>query len=183
MEKVWHVHHFTCERCRKELRGGPFFVHNGQPHCTNCVEQMNPCAKCGRGITGQYLYSANNEKWHTECVDRKSCGKCRGPIAETEISALGQHWHPHCFTCEKCNTQLSGNFVVKDGRPQCQNCSHNSRPQCQKCGQALAGEYVTFKGENLHHHCHLCTHCRRPLGVTGFYEVHGQPRCQDCLSK
>jgi len=183
MDRVFHVQHFTCENCHKELRGGAFFVHNSQPHCTNCVERMNPCSKCGRGITGQYMYSPAGEKWHMECVDRRSCAKCHGPIAETEINALGQHWHPHCFVCEKCHTQLSGNFVVKEGRPLCQNCSHASRPLCQKCGQGLTGEYVTFKGENLHHNCHLCAVCRRPLGVSGFYEVGGQARCQDCLSK
>jgi len=183
MERVWHVQHFTCERCRKELRGGAFFVHDGQPHCTSCVESLNPCSKCNRGITGQYMYSPHGEKWHMECVDRRTCAKCHGAISETEISALGQHWHPHCFVCEQCRAQLSGSFVVKDGRPLCQNCSHASRVLCQRCNQAITGEYVTFKGENLHNHCHTCAYCRKPLGVSGFYEVQGQPRCQDCLNR
>jgi len=183
MDKVWHVHHFTCNRCNKELRGGAFFVQNGQPECTNCVERSNPCSKCGRGITGQYLYSPQGEKWHTECVDKKSCAKCHQHVGETEISALGKHWHPHCFTCSKCHSQLSGNFVVKDDQPLCNNCSQASRPLCRKCGQGLQGDYVTFKGENLHNNCHTCVLCRKPLGVSGFYEVQGQPRCGDCVHK
>jgi len=183
MDKVFHVHHFTCERCQKELKGGAFYIQNNQPHCTNCVEQLNPCSKCGRGISGQYMYSPHGEKWHMECIDRKTCAKCHGAVVETEISALGKHWHPHCFACHKCHTQLVGNFVVKDGNPMCQNCSNASRPLCHKCGQALSGEYVTFKGESLHNHCHLCALCRRPLGVTGFYEVQGQARCGDCVHK
>lgn len=183
MDRVFHVHHFTCDHCNKELRGGAFYVQNGQPTCTNCVERSNPCSKCGRGITGQYMYSPHGEKWHLECVDRKSCAKCHGAVVETEISALGKHWHPHCFVCDRCNSQLVGNFVVKEGKPMCQNCSNASRPACGKCGQALSGEYVTFKGENLHNHCHLCALCRKPLGVSGFYEVQGQARCGDCVHK
>lgn len=55
-----------------------------------------------------------------------------------------------------------------------------SRGTCGTCGQAILGEVITALGRTFHPEHFACMTCRKPLGTTAFYEVEGQPACQNC---
>jgi hypothetical protein len=83
---------------------------------------------------------------YSECVERKHCAHCHGPIEDTVLTALGkvldlsilfffssrpplhslfllQTWHTRCFKCIQCGKELGREFIAKDGHGQCVNCS------------------------------------------------------------
>ncbi|EKG19154.1 Zinc finger LIM-type protein [Macrophomina phaseolina MS6] len=94
----WHVGHFFCAECGDPFDSStPFVEKDGYAWCVNC---------------------------HTNRYSTK-CKKCRKPVTETVLKALGFEWHPNCFVCTEC----SGEFV--DGRYFLRGEEKN--PVCVKC--------------------------------------------------
>ncbi|KAF2088933.1 hypothetical protein K490DRAFT_72605 [Saccharata proteae CBS 121410] len=79
----WHVGHFFCAECGLTFDAStPFVEKDGYAWCVDC---------------------------HTTRYSTK-CKKCRRPVTDTVVKALGAEWHANCFVCMEC----SGPFV--DGR-------------------------------------------------------------------
>ncbi|KAF2789955.1 hypothetical protein K505DRAFT_252231 [Melanomma pulvis-pyrius CBS 109.77] len=79
----WHVGHFFCAQCGDPFDSStPFVEKEGYAWCVNC---------------------------HTNRFSTK-CKKCRKPVTDTVVKALGAEWHMACFCCMEC----SGPF--EDGR-------------------------------------------------------------------
>jgi len=176
--KNYHQEHFVCAKCGTRLLGA-YYDHHSQVYCPNCAGDLMPCSKCRRGITGHYLI-LEGQPFHNECVDRKRCAGCHSVIEDTVLTALGKTWHTRCFKCIQCNKELGKEFISKDGHGQCVNCADRARPACEKCRNPLSGEFINFQGQSYHQDCFVCSQCRSRLGTSGFFNVHGQLKCQRC---
>ncbi|EMD01272.1 hypothetical protein BAUCODRAFT_118975 [Baudoinia panamericana UAMH 10762] len=94
----WHAGHFFCAQC-----GDPFDAHtpfvekDGYAWCVGC---------------------------HTNRYSSK-CRKCRKPVTDLVVKALGADWHEGCFVCVECN----GGFG--DGRYFLRGDSQD--PVCVRC--------------------------------------------------
>jgi hypothetical protein len=68
----WHAGHFFCAQCGDPFDSStPFVEKEGYAWCVNC---------------------------HTHRFSTK-CRKCRKPVVDTVVKALGQEWHVACFCC------------------------------------------------------------------------------------
>ncbi|KAM3418829.1 hypothetical protein BST61_g4793 [Cercospora zeina] len=96
----WHVGHFFCAQCGDPFDSSmPFVEKDGYAWCVGC---------------------------HTNRYSSK-CRKCRKPVTEVVVKALGSDWHSNCFTCMECH----GEF--EDGRYFLRGDSQD--PVCVKCEQ------------------------------------------------
>ncbi|OAK98832.1 hypothetical protein IQ06DRAFT_252514 [Phaeosphaeriaceae sp. SRC1lsM3a] len=94
----WHAGHFFCAQCGDPFDSStPFVEKDGYAWCVNC---------------------------HTHRYSTK-CKKCRKPVTDTVVKALGAEWHMDCFCCVEC----SGPF--QDGRYFLRGESQD--PVCVKC--------------------------------------------------
>ena len=52
MNKPWHIEHFACVQCNKELSSSAFYGYNGKPYCDRCYQEMFAprCAYCNGAI-------------------------------------------------------------------------------------------------------------------------------------
>jgi hypothetical protein len=81
----WHAGHFFCAQCGDPFDSTtPFVEKDGYAWCVNC---------------------------HTHRYSTK-CKKCRKPVTDTVVKALGAEWHMGCFCCM---VSLPGVFTVGDG--------------------------------------------------------------------
>uniref|UniRef100_A0A6B2L443 LIM zinc-binding domain-containing protein n=1 Tax=Arcella intermedia TaxID=1963864 RepID=A0A6B2L443_9EUKA len=93
--KDYHPEHFQCSTCGRPIGNGSFYENEGQPQCEMCYQSVF-CQKCG---------------------------KCNRPITSTCTTAIGQSWHPECFTCTRCNVPFGNStFFVHFSRPYCSVC-------------------------------------------------------------
>jgi hypothetical protein len=68
----WHAGHFFCAQCGDPFDSStPFVEKDGYAWCVNC---------------------------HTHRYSTK-CKKCRKPVTDTVVKALGAEWHMGCFCC------------------------------------------------------------------------------------
>ncbi|KAH7114406.1 hypothetical protein B0J11DRAFT_562007 [Dendryphion nanum] len=94
----WHVGHFFCAQCGDPFDSTtPFVEKDGYAWCVGC---------------------------HTNRYSTK-CRKCKKPVVDTVVKALGSEWHVGCFCCVEC----SGPF--QDGRYFLRG--ESSDPVCVKC--------------------------------------------------
>ena len=77
--RTWHPGCFSCCQCNMELGTRHFFERDGKPFCEDCYHA---------------LFSPR-------------CARCEGAILDKCISALETTWHPECFQCRACGTQVS----------------------------------------------------------------------------
>lgn len=71
----WHAGHFFCAQCGDPFDSTtPFVEKDGYAWCVNC---------------------------HTHRYSTK-CKKCRKPVTDTVVKALGAEWHMGCFCCMVC---------------------------------------------------------------------------------
>ena len=52
MNKPWHIEHFACVQCNKELSTSAFYGYNGKPYCERDYQEMFAprCAYCNGAI-------------------------------------------------------------------------------------------------------------------------------------
>jgi hypothetical protein len=68
----WHAGHFFCAQCGDPFDSStPFVEKDGYAWCVNC---------------------------HTHRYSTK-CKKCKKPVTDTVVKALGAEWHMGCFCC------------------------------------------------------------------------------------
>ncbi|QDS74631.1 hypothetical protein FKW77_009122 [Venturia effusa] len=95
----WHVGHFFCAQCGDPFDSStPFVEKDGYAWCINC---------------------------HTHRYSTK-CKKCKKPVTDTVVKALGAEWHENCFCCTECNGRFAdGRFFVRQPggqEPYCPGC-------------------------------------------------------------
>ncbi|XP_071153374.1 prickle planar cell polarity protein 3-A-like isoform X1 [Mytilus edulis] len=107
--RSWHMKHFCCFECDKQLGGQRYIMKNGRPYCCVCFERMfaEYCDTCGNNIG----------------------------VDHGQMTHEGQHWHAteHCFKCHTCQKSLLGQpFLPKHGVIYCSaSCSRAGSMQTQ----------------------------------------------------
>ncbi|XP_022081320.1 prickle-like protein 3 isoform X2 [Acanthaster planci] len=103
--RSWHMKHFCCFECDKELGGERYIMREGKPYCCTCFETMfaEYCDTCGEPIG----------------------------VDQGQMSHEGQHWHAtqKCFQCCTCGVSLLGRpFLPKHGLIYCSgSCSRGEK--------------------------------------------------------
>lgn len=104
--RAWHMKHFACSECERQLGGQRYIMRDGRPYCLHCFDAM-----------------------FAEYCD--SCGEPIG-VDQGQMSHEGQHWHAteHCFCCHTCRTSLLGRpFLPRRGCIYCSiACSKGEPP-------------------------------------------------------
>ncbi|KAF2214657.1 hypothetical protein CERZMDRAFT_57165 [Cercospora zeae-maydis SCOH1-5] len=96
----WHVGHFFCAQCGDPFDSSmPFVEKDGYAWCVGC---------------------------HTNRYSSK-CRKCRKPVTDVVVKALGSDWHSNCFTCMECHGEFEdGRYFLR---------GDSQEPVCVKCEQ------------------------------------------------
>lgn len=82
--RAWHMKHFACFECDKQLGGERYIMRDGRPFCLRCFD----------GLFAEFC---------------DSCGDAIG-VDQGQMSHQGQHWHAteRCFCCHSCRVSLLG---------------------------------------------------------------------------
>lgn len=94
--RAWHMKHFCCFECDRQLGGERYIMRDGRPYCLHCFDAM----------FAEY------------------CDTCGDPIGvdQGQMSHEGQHWHATeaCFRCHMCHLSLLGRpFLPRRGLIYC----------------------------------------------------------------
>ncbi|XP_063215984.1 protein espinas-like [Bacillus rossius redtenbacheri] len=104
--RAWHMKHFACFECDRQLGGQRYIMRDGHPFCLHCFDAM-----------------------FAEYCD--SCGEPVG-VDQGQMSHEGQHWHAteQCFCCGTCHASLLGRpFLPRRGAIYCSiACSKGEPP-------------------------------------------------------
>ncbi|CRK96002.1 CLUMA_CG009442, isoform A [Clunio marinus] len=104
--RAWHMKHFACFDCDKQLGGQRYIMREGKPYCLGCFDNMfaEYCDYCGEPIG----------------------------VDQGQMSHDGQHWHAtdQCFSCSTCRCSLLGRpFLPRRGSIYCSiACSKGEPP-------------------------------------------------------
>ncbi|KAF2862744.1 hypothetical protein K470DRAFT_212000 [Piedraia hortae CBS 480.64] len=92
----WHEGHFFCAQCGDPFDATtPFVEKDGYAWCVNC---------------------------HTNRYSPK-CRRCRKPVTEMVVQALGAEWHSECFVCEECKSPFEDErFFIRGEGVVCVKC-------------------------------------------------------------
>ncbi|XP_077007290.1 filamin-binding LIM protein 1 [Tamandua tetradactyla] len=167
MKKQYHAQCFTCRTCRRQLAGQRFYQKDGRPLCEPC-------------------YQATLEK----------CSKCGEVVQEHIIRALGQAFHPSCFTCVTCARCIGDESFALDNQNEVYCLDDFYRkfaPVCSSCDNPIIPRdgkdafKIECMGRNFHENCYRCEDCRILLSVEptdqGCYPLNDRLFCKPCHVK
>ncbi|KAK3853658.1 hypothetical protein Pcinc_039817 [Petrolisthes cinctipes] len=104
--RAWHMKHFACFECDRQLGGQRYIMRDGRPFCLHCFDAMfaEYCDTCGEPIG----------------------------VDQGQMTHEGQHWHATegCFCCHTCRASLLGRpFLPRRGAIFCSiACSKGEPP-------------------------------------------------------
>ncbi|XP_035163727.3 filamin-binding LIM protein 1 isoform X2 [Callithrix jacchus] len=167
MKKQYHAQCFTCRTCRHQLAGQRFYQKDGRPLCEPC-------------------YQDTLEK----------CGKCGEVVREHIIRALGQAFHPSCFTCVTCSRCIGDESFALGSQNEVYCLDDFYRkfaPICSICENPIIPRdgkdafKIECMGRNFHENCYRCEDCRILLSVEptdqGCYPLNNRLFCKPCHVK
>ncbi|XP_067422356.1 filamin-binding LIM protein 1 isoform X2 [Emydura macquarii macquarii] len=167
MNKQYHADCFTCRTCHGQLAGQRYYQKDGRPLCSSC-------------------YEATLEK----------CAKCQAVILDHIIQALGNGYHPECFTCCVCGRSIGDeSFAVNDqNEVHCVDDFYRKYASvCSACKTPIIPQEgkdaykIECMGRNFHESCYRCERCRIPLSTepteTGCYPLDSHVLCKSCHIK
>ncbi|XP_052755714.1 protein espinas-like [Galleria mellonella] len=104
--RAWHMKHFACAECSRQLGGQRYIMREARPYCLPCFDNC-----------------------FAEYCD--ACGEPVG-VDQGQMSHEGQHWHAteRCFACHTCRASLLGRpFLPRKGAIYCSiACSKGEPP-------------------------------------------------------
>lgn len=104
--RAWHMKHFACAECSRQLGGQRYIMREARPYCLPCFDNCfaEYCDACGEPIG----------------------------VDQGQMSHEGQHWHAteRCFACHTCRASLLGRpFLPRKGAIFCSiACSKGEPP-------------------------------------------------------
>lgn len=157
MDKTFHPECFVCVHCRKPFKTGGFVEHEGQPWCDD---------------------DFNN-------IHGPKCHSCLKPVVDKCINAANRIYHPECFFCSGCGTELRGKpYKDDEGEPYCMMCAKQrvvviDAPVgiCGKCKKPIIGEYITIQGQKMHPEHYRCEECGCEFKGGNCHEYEGKLYC------
>ena len=124
-----------CDMCKQIICEGHIAILNRHYHdqCFKCASCFTPFATVYESVH----LSDDGKPLCQNCINVLRCFKCHNPIQNQIIEALGNSYHPECFSCAKCNKQLLKSFgLSKTNEIFCTECLENVRvPTCSACHQ------------------------------------------------
>ncbi|KAG8431371.1 hypothetical protein GDO86_018944, partial [Hymenochirus boettgeri] len=164
MKKQYHAACFTCRNCHRLLAGQLYYQKDGKPTCDHC-------------------YKETLEK----------CAKCQGLIMQHIVRAMGNGYHPECFTCVVCQRRIADeSFAVDEFNDV--HCAEDYyrkyAPICSLCHQPIipTDGRDSFKieclGRSFHENCYRCEGCHVSLSLeptdSGCYPINDHLLCKSC---
>uniref|UniRef100_A0A182NHP1 Protein prickle n=1 Tax=Anopheles dirus TaxID=7168 RepID=A0A182NHP1_9DIPT len=125
--RAWHIKHFACFECDKQLGGQRYIMRDGKPYCLHCFDAM----------FAEY------------------CDYCSEPIGvdQGQMSHDGQHWHAtdHCFACSTCRCSLLGRpFLPRRGEIYCSIACSKGEPPTPSDGSLPVAAVLAHRGNRTH---------------------------------
>eukprot|EP00123_Amoebidium_parasiticum_P001047 comp12034_c0_seq1/m.6730 comp12034_c0_seq1/g.6730 ORF comp12034_c0_seq1/g.6730 comp12034_c0_seq1/m.6730 type:complete len:567 (-) comp12034_c0_seq1:70-1770(-) len=135
----------SCADCSSKLKGnGDIFVgqDDGKAYCQGCYAKrfkVGQCDRCSQPVLGlgRPYVKEKGKLYHRECFVGQACSGCLEPIVGEAIQALGNNFHPACFTCRTCSVRLTDNFVDTGGLPSCKACAPFTRKMGNKQARSV----------------------------------------------
>jgi len=111
-----------CKSCKTPIEGEVVMA---------CGSTWHPghffCAECGDPFTAQSKFvEKDGYAWCVGCYTKRysgRCKKCRRPVTETVVKALGGEWHEECFCCTVCTPPLLTLIPPTDTKGRKQECN------------------------------------------------------------
>ncbi|NP_001127194.1 filamin-binding LIM protein 1 [Pongo abelii] len=167
MKRQYHAQCFTCRTCRRQLAGQSFYQKDGRPLCEPCYQDtLERCGKCGE-VVRDHIIRALGQAFHPSCFTCVTCARCIGD----ESFALGSQNEVYCLD----------DFYRKFA-PVCSICENPIIPRDGK--DAFKIECM---GRSFHENCYRCEDCRILLSVEptdqGCYPLNNRLFCKPCHVK
>ncbi|XP_018334523.1 LIM and senescent cell antigen-like-containing domain protein 1 isoform X1 [Agrilus planipennis] len=136
--ELWHQQCFVCAQCFRPFKDGVFYEFENRKYCEHDFHVLfAPC-----------------------------CGKCGEFVIGRVIKAMNANWHPECFRCEMCTSELADSgFIRNAGRALCHECNAKVKAVglgkyvCHKCHGIIDDQPLKFRGEVYHPYHFNCTAC------------------------
>lgn len=139
--KSYHTQCFRCSQCEGNFNSGSrVLFDNGKPVCETCRNKSLAAARGGS----------------------TTCKGCNKEISGRSVVAMEFDWHIECFACNYCKYPLSGEYMVKDGKPYCEADYLNLFGQkCKICDKFIIGRVLQAGGVSYHNSCLRCQVCSK----------------------
>ncbi|KAF2094576.1 hypothetical protein NA57DRAFT_46487 [Rhizodiscina lignyota] len=115
-----------CRSCKTPIEGEVVLACGGTFHAGHFF-----CAQCGDPFDSRTPFvEKDGYAWCVGCHTNRfstKCRKCRKPVVDTVVKALGAEWHEGCFVCAECG----GGF--RDGRYFLRQGDRGQDPYCVRC--------------------------------------------------
>ena len=153
---------------------------------------------------GRYLSSQFNRLMNAVpspfAISSMLCRSCMQPIIGSQLTAMGNNYHPRCFVCVGCSQPFNGTFCPKGDPPEPyhQKCLEEIYGErCCLCDAILRGQYLKHPFFSSEKYCvehrttsRACFSCQRREPVPnktkreGFVDLpDGRASCIDCISQ
>jgi len=179
---LFHVEHFICSGCNKQLMGDYLTVNNVFFH-TDCLN----CLKCLNSLIDQPLLCTPEGKLYcSKDAPRDLCAGCSERIEEGRVIPVGDgNWHEKCFVCMDCSDTLAGKmYVTHEGRFLCKPCYQKSIAiKCSRCQNEADGQCFKISAPDgsqltFHQKCYTCRKCAVSLRGKGSWAYKGDVYCK-----
>jgi len=169
-----------CVVCRKDIEGDALQVLGGLYHFT-CFA----CTGCGNKVGTDEFFDRDNKPYCVVCYKKSflpKCTRCLRSIEGRYLKALNHDFHEACFNCAVCHVAFEdGKFYEKDENAYCmKHYTELFGYSCGKChGSISDGTAIKALGKYWHREHFNCMTCSKPFSDNKFFELEGQPYCQD----
>ena len=155
------MEHFNCESCGRSLIGTNFVRKDDKPYCKICPTNTQVKAK------------------KVEDILRDICAQCKQGIEHIALEYRGQKWHPHHFSCFKCQKTLDHQareigeelFCYADYEKAMSNV-------CFSCRMPIMGVPVSANGKVFHPEHFVCYKCNTPMHRSKYYPFENRVYCE-----
>lgn len=115
------------------------------------------------------------------------CVKCGERISgeNAGCTAMGNTYHVHCFTCQRCNVNLQGKpFYDVENEPYCEADYYDTLEKCCVCRKIILDRILRATGKPYHPTCFSCVECGKSLdGIPFTVDAMNQIHCIDDFHK
>jgi len=158
------------------------------PHKHDHSSKPKGCKECGKPIDKKPKKGGDRDLYCDPHEKEFCCGNCDKEISGPVVEALGQHYHPPCFTCHNCHKDISKLGVPakldEQGNTWCQPCFDARIPSCATCQKPIKGQGIEAFGKKYHDspQCFNCDSCHTGFPKGDYHEANGKPYCDKCIN-